>query len=343
MRLVHKCEFSPPLPMSTVRRMTQLRHRNALRSRRQLADLDSIFRRYGVDFEPVSTSWARSEAVFSALADSLVSFPSTPEIVILGSVARHEAVPLSDLDYVVLCPPGNADQVSGRIADILAGICDKFGLNGTRRSSLMGAAVDFGKLVDSIGKPEDGTHALTWRVLSFAEGARIRDGDTSLTDFKRLVFERYVRSAMQGSLMLIGEAELSKYWMTLVLETNSKLSDDPLVNADRWFKTAITRRITLVSCMLCLWSSQRAPQRELRSLMSTPPIYRISKLLRLNLFENTEDILEEICTVFSKYLVVWGDRPFDVTYHDDRLRLAQRCSDVLAEAVRRFGMPQLLR
>lgn len=220
------------------------------------------------------------------------------DIVLCGSIAREEASPASDFDYLVVAH-GLLEQAT-HITTVLEAARqtgDDLSLEEPGRWGLFGRVIAASDIVERIGLEEDTNFSHSRRVLTMLESASVYRPDLRASLLHNIV-QRYLADHTPGNLVprfLLND--VLRYWRTMTVDYQAKLwadrSDDKW--GSRYLKLIISRKLTVAGTITSLFRTPDNAESYLVDEFNKPPLARLAALRHV---ANSDELREALTTVF---------------------------------------------
>jgi predicted nucleotidyltransferase len=217
------------------------------------------------------------------------------DVVFLGSPARREASPESDIDYLVIAhglPPG-PDEMRNLLARVDHLIAEKllpdagnpqknFGVPGS--TGTFGRVISAPDLTERIGLEQDTNVTHTHRILILEESASVYQPER-LARLKRVILERYLADYEVPKVgvprFLLND--VLRYWRTVTVDYQAKRWRD--MDRDwglRFLKLLVSRKLAFAGALTSLFlpalTQSEASADFLEQQFSMPPLARLAQL-----------------------------------------------------------------
>lgn len=204
------------------------------------------------------------------------------DVVFLGSIARREASPASDLDYLIIVHELLGDvTLAGRVVEVVDRLRDeKLGLEAPGLTGMFGGVVAAPDLVERIGLEQDTNLTHTRRILLMIESVSVLRED---------LWDRLLRGILQRYLADYEEPkrgvprfllnDVLRYWRTLTVDYQAKKWRS--ITPDwglRYLKLIIPRKVALAGTLVSLFLCQEATEDYFLDQFRMSPLDRLSQL-----------------------------------------------------------------
>jgi hypothetical protein len=210
------------------------------------------------------------------------------DIVVCGSMARHEMSSASDFDYLVLAHGLVQDATRFRTFRVA---CDDWCVRRTMEppgsTDLFGQVVSAAQLVEQIGLEFDTNASLTRRILLLEEGVSVLE-PAMHRRFVSVILGRYLldEDAPRPPGFLLND--VVRYWRTIAVDYQAKVWRDLSVDGWglRYLKLRISRKLTYVSALVSIFLVALEQPRDARDFLvqqfvDVPALGRIAQLARV--------------------------------------------------------------
>ena len=209
------------------------------------------------------------------------------DIVVCGSMARHEMSGASDFDYLIIAH-GLVEDASKTRAFRVA--CDEWSdqraIDRPGATGIFGKVISVSELVEQIGLEFDTNRSLTRRILLIEEGNSVLE-PTLHRRFVKVAFSRYLADTPYvntGPPRFLFN-DISRYWRTVAVDYQAKVWErlDETGWGLRYLKLRISRKLTFAASLVpLLLVSLRRPEDIgaflLEQYVEFPPLARLAQL-----------------------------------------------------------------
>ena len=255
---------------------------------------------------------AYSKDLLTKIRSRLSNHPSCnrPELCIYaaGSLARHEAGQISDLDLFFIGHQPNRVPKTQSISHLqeieafsdLIRINEELGLQPFSGDGMYLKIHELDDVIDGTGSPDDDSENLfTTRLLLLLESKSIA-GDAVYSHAVTQVLEMYFRDGRGRKqfrpLFLLND--ILRYWRTLCLNYER----DRFVPGKPWWKRNLNlkfpRKLTVFSTILCIIATRMASAEDFLNISTMTPMERMAFALDEI---NDEELISEFASVLDDY------------------------------------------
>ena len=230
-------------------------------------------------FENIQKAKSYSDEVIGQLRADLSelnsAFPNAATIVV-GSLARREASPLSDLDYFVVYGSTAPDR---SYLEQVNAVMERIGLRPPALDGAFAELVSKDGLLESIGGSEESNRDLTRRMLLLLESDWVT-GEAIFNETIDGVIQRYIRDEItQHQLARFFLNDVIRYYRTICVDFEYKTVHAKKSWGDRNIKIMFSRKLLYFSGVLAAAQTTQSDcgfkRSELRRLLRKCPIDRI--------------------------------------------------------------------
>lgn len=236
------------------------------------------------------------------------------DVVVFGSLARGEASPRSDFDFLVivheLCehPETTRNQLRV-IEEYLA----EANLAKPGASGMFGKVVSAADVTERIGLEADTNLSHSRRTLLVTESRSVLRPELH-TRFLKAILGRYLldyatRPKHGPPRFLIND--VTRYWRTIAVDYQAKRWEDHAATGwgMRYLKLILSRKLAYAGALVPLLLCQEATVEALHDGFAPPPLARLAALALHDDFEGAAD-LAEVLTIADWFVGCLADRDF---------------------------------
>lgn len=236
------------------------------------------------------------------------------DIVVLGSLARQEITPESDLDYFVIVHSLLSSEKISLTKKLLSSadnLREKLELNKPGRTGMFGAVLSAPDLIERIGLEQDTNLSHSRRILLLQESASIYQPNLH-EQLLRGILGRYLvdyPGPKRGVPRFLLN-DVMRYWRTLAVDYQAKRWEALTPNWGlRFLKLIISRKIVYAGTLVTLLLTKEATVDYFYEQFSMPALARIAQLHSELSSEYWKD-LATILTIYDTFISKISDEKF---------------------------------
>lgn len=203
------------------------------------------------------------------------------DVMVLGSIARHEATPQSDLDFLVvthglLDPPDVVNDVLAATEQVR----EQLSLRKPGATRTFGRVVAAPELVHVIGLEDDTNRNHTHRILALTESASVFREDLH-SELVHDIVARYLADYEEPKRgvprFLLND--VLRYWRTLAVDYQAKKWG--VVEPEwglRYLKLIISRKLAIAGTLMCLFLCKEATVEYFEEQFAMPALARLTQI-----------------------------------------------------------------
>jgi hypothetical protein len=203
------------------------------------------------------------------------------DVVFLGSIARREASPNSDLDYLVLAhglpsEPKATRKVLLRIDKLKEDLM----LGDPGATGMFATVVASADLTERIGLEQDTNQTHSRRILLLEESVSVFQPDKH-EELTRKILQRYLAdyNPPKAGVPRFLLNDVLRYWRTLAVDYQAKRWEGLEREWGlRYLKFIISRKLAFAGTLVSLLMTEEATENYLYSQFSLPPLARLAQL-----------------------------------------------------------------
>lgn len=222
------------------------------------------------------------------------------DVVVLGSLARHEVTPYSDLDYVVIVhslPTPEKISSTRELLTAAESVRKQFNFKKPGRTGMFGIVLSAPELTERIGLEQDTNLSHSRRILLLQESASI---------YQPALHKKLIEGILCRYLIDYTETkkgvprfllnDVMRYWRTLAVDYQAKRWESIEPNWGlRFLKLIISRKIVFAGTLVSLLLTEEATVEYFYQQFSMPPLARIAQLY--NKLE--QEYLNDLATILN--------------------------------------------
>lgn len=203
------------------------------------------------------------------------------DVLLYGSIAREEATPKSDFDFLVITFDLLPQQLSSQdLLHILDGVRKQLDLDPPGSSGLFGRLVAAQDVVETVGLEADTNFTHTRRILTLLESVSIYNMPRRRRLLEALV-RRYLADHEEGNSkvprFLLND--VLRYWRTIAVDYQAKIWEGQSEKwGSRYLKLIIARKVVIAGTIVSLFRCENDSASFLVNEFSKPPLARLAGL-----------------------------------------------------------------
>lgn len=247
------------------------------------------------------------------------------DVLVFGSMARREASPSSDFDYVVVLH-GISDNVActREILDHVENVRGMLCLEEPGRTQMFGTVISASDLVERIGLEQDTNRNHTRRILLLMESASIYSNEL-YESLLKAVLKRYLHdySEPKKGVPRFLLNDVMRYWRTLSVDYQAKRWESRTPDWGlRYIKLLVSRKLAYAGTIASILLVKEASVDYFIEQFKMPALARLAQLEQ-RLEEEYKPCLKEVLCVADEFVGKLKDKSFR-----DEARKVQQPNDI---------------